>query len=98
VQENLKDALSGCPSRTYVLVQQDGVSSTDYVDVNAAPRLASYMKSEHAQIQSTATVGDVVGRFDLESLSKHIQSKCGAERVSIDIASMLNLDYKLGIG
>jgi hypothetical protein len=89
----VKEVLSGCPSRTYVLVQQDGVSSSDYADGKATPLLASYMNLEHAQIKGTANVSDVVGRIDIDALSRHLQSKCGAERLSIDIASRLNMDH-----
>ena len=73
-------ALEGCPSRTYILVQQSGVSSGDYLDSRSAPRL-SYHLSGDEDIKTRSVVPEVAGsaESDLEVISEYIQQRCGAE-------------------
>lgn len=79
VQDQVKKVLDGCPSKAYLLVRQEGVSSLDFVDSRSAPQLGHYLSGKDADVKSTMIVPEVLGGQGSESLSQYIQTKCGAE-------------------
>jgi hypothetical protein len=79
VEDQVKKVLDGCPSKAYLLVQQAGVSSLDFVDGWSAPRLGRYLNGKEENVKSTMIVPEVLEGQSSESLSKYIQTKCGAE-------------------
>ncbi|KAB2100800.1 hypothetical protein AG0111_0g10791 [Alternaria gaisen] len=70
-------ALEHCPTRSYVVVEQRGVSAADYADGRAAPQLSRYMAGHHDQVKSTVAIADVVGNVDAAAITQHLVSKCG---------------------
>jgi hypothetical protein len=70
-------ALEHCPTRSYVVVEQRGVSAADYADGRAAPQLSRYMAGHHEQVKSTVAIPDVVGNVDAAAITQHLVSKCG---------------------
>jgi hypothetical protein len=70
-------ALEHCPTRSYVVVEQRGVSAADYADGRAAPQLSRYMAGQHAEVKSTVAIPDIVGHVDAAAITQHLVSKCG---------------------
>lgn len=79
---SVQHALSDCPTRTTLLVRQQGVSSADYSG-HQASRLASYLDSSNAAVKSSMTVSDVVRDMDTNSIASFLQSHCGAELLTL---------------
>lgn len=76
--------LKDCPSDTYIIVEEAGVSLADFASSNSkAANLRKLMSGENKSIKSTMTVANVVGSF-AEELSQSIQSQCGASQVTVD--------------
>ncbi|KAF2832114.1 BIG1-domain-containing protein [Ophiobolus disseminans] len=71
------DALKGCPTKSYLIVEQQGVSSADFVDGRSAPRLSHYMAKKDDQMKTTLAVSDMVGHIDLEAIQSRLESECG---------------------
>lgn len=90
LSKSINEALQKCPSDTYVIVSQPAVNAADYHDPEAAPRLGRNIRGENKNIRSSMTVSDVLGALDVESVSRHLQEKCGAEVVRIDASSKLS--------
>ncbi|KAF2178644.1 BIG1-domain-containing protein [Zopfia rhizophila CBS 207.26] len=82
--EAVIESLRDCPSDTYVLVQQDGVSSVDYLHGQSAPRLGLYLGGGYADVKTTMTVPEVVGSIDTSSIYRFLESQCGAKGVQVD--------------
>jgi hypothetical protein len=68
-------ALKHCPTRNYVIVEQKGVSSTDYADARLAPRLAHYMTAQDG-VRSTFAVPEVIGQIDTDALRTYLKDNC----------------------
>lgn len=79
VEDQVKKVLDGCPSKAYMVVRQEGVSSLDFVDSRSAPRLGHYLNGRDAEVKSTMVVPEVLGSKGSGSLSQYIQTKCGAQ-------------------
>jgi hypothetical protein len=80
------EALDKCPSRTYFVVRQEGVSSADYLDELSAPRLSHYLGG-HNGVKSTMSVSETVGSVDAGIVSRHLQTKCGAQVIDVNLSS-----------
>lgn len=87
LSQNINEALQKCPSDTYVIVSQPAVNAADYHDPEAAPRLGRNIHGDNKNIRSSMTVSDVLGALDVDSVSRQLQEKCGAEVVRIDASS-----------
>lgn len=81
VIETLKD----CPTDTYYIIQQNGVSSADYLDRLTAPRAS--MANTNDKIRSSKIVAEVVGEFPVDVVSKRLQEQCGARLLKFDLTS-----------
>jgi len=77
VTTNLFEALKGCPTRSYLVVEQQGVSSADFLDGRSAPRLSHYMAGSDSDAKTKFAIADVVGTFDLEKIVDQLRSDCG---------------------
>jgi len=74
--------LEGCPSKTYFIVHQNGISSTDFSNARAAPRLAHYLSGKSEQIKSTMVVPDVLqSKPAAASIAHFLRHQCGAQVV-----------------
>lgn len=71
------EALKDCPTQSYVVIEQRGVSSTDYVDGRSAPVLSQYMGGKQQAVKTTFAVPDVIGEVDGDAIVSHLESKCG---------------------
>jgi hypothetical protein len=79
VTADIFKALEHCPTRNYVVLEQPGVSSADYVDGRAAPQLSQYMAGKHDQVKTTLAVPEIVGQVDWTAVTEYLSSKCGGE-------------------
>ncbi|KAF1920001.1 BIG/ATPase V1 complex, subunit S1 [Ampelomyces quisqualis] len=70
------DALKDCPTQSYVVIEQRGVSSADYVDGLSAPVLSQYMGGKQQAVKTTFAVPDVLGQVDGDAIVSHLKSKC----------------------
>jgi hypothetical protein len=80
------EALDKCPSGTYFVVRQEGVSSADYLDELSAPHLSHYLGGNNG-IKSAMSVTEAVGGVDAGTISQHLQTKCGAEVMHVSLSS-----------
>jgi hypothetical protein len=72
-------ALKDCPTQSYVVIEQQGVSSADYVDGLSAPVLSQYMAGKREGVKTTFAVPDVIGHVDGNAIVSHLRSKCGEQ-------------------
>lgn len=77
VTADVLEALKECPTKNYVVVEQEGVSAADYADGRSTPRLAHYMAGQQHEVKSTVSVSDVVGKVDVAEITKYLEAKCG---------------------
>jgi hypothetical protein len=86
VVDRMAAALEGCPTKTYFVVRQHGVSAADFSDARRSmPRLASHLSGESDYVKSTLVVPDVIEEnFTAAGISKYLQSHCGAQVLSED--------------
>ncbi|OAL06796.1 BIG1-domain-containing protein [Phaeosphaeriaceae sp. SRC1lsM3a] len=71
------EALKDCPTKSYVVIEQRGVSAADYVDGRNTPVLGGYMGGKQIAVTTTFAVPDVVGEVDSKAIMSHLRSKCG---------------------
>ncbi|KAH7391888.1 BIG/ATPase V1 complex, subunit S1 [Pyrenochaeta sp. MPI-SDFR-AT-0127] len=76
VTADVLGALKDCPTRSYVIVEQEGVSSADYVDGRSMPQLSQYMGGKHAEVKTTFAVPETVGQVDATAIMAYLQSNC----------------------
>ncbi|KAL6708682.1 hypothetical protein ACN47E_002378 [Coniothyrium glycines] len=76
--QDLLDALKHCPTRSYVIAEQHGVSSADYLEASSAPHLSQYMRGGHDAIRSTYSTPEVLGHLDAAAIHQHIQASCAS--------------------
>lgn len=79
--------LHKCPSDTYVIVSQPGVNAADFHDRFSAPHLRQNIAEDKKNIRSSMIVSNVLGALDVNSMSKEVQEKCGAEVLHVDASS-----------
>ncbi|KAF2034668.1 BIG1-domain-containing protein [Setomelanomma holmii] len=77
ITTDVLNVLKGCPTRSYVLIEQLGVSSADYVDDRLAPRLSQYMSGKDNAVKTTFAVPEVVGEIDQKAIKKYLEAECG---------------------
>jgi hypothetical protein len=76
VTADILKALEHCPTKSYIIIEQQGVSAADYADGRAMPQLSQYMSGKHAQVKSTVAIPDVIGTVDTKAITNHLLSKC----------------------
>ncbi|KAL9581003.1 MAG: hypothetical protein Q9203_006072 [Teloschistes exilis] len=91
VTKSVISQLSNCPSDTYVVVSQPGVHAEDYSDRYAASHLRKKIQAEDKRIRSVATVTDVLGDINADTLVRAIEEKCGAALLRVDASSSSSL-------
>jgi hypothetical protein len=79
VTADVLNALKHCPTNSYYIVEQPGVSSADYVDGRAAPQLSRYMAGQDAEIKTTLAIPEIVGQVDAAAITAYLLSNCGKE-------------------
>lgn len=86
VTDSIIEALKGCPTRSYILVQQNGVSQADYIDKYAAPRLSHYLSGQDQKIRSTMAIPEVIASTSsrdkmatpAQQIGDYLQQHCSA--------------------
>jgi hypothetical protein len=71
------EALKGCPTESYVIIKQLGVSSADYADGRSAPSLSQYMAGMRPAVTTTYAVPEVIGEIDADAIVDHLSLLCG---------------------
>lgn len=69
-------ALKGCPTRSYILIEQQGVSSADFLDGRNAPQLSAYMSGKHAKVKTTYAMPEVAGQVDSAAILAQLHAEC----------------------
>ncbi|KAG9206083.1 hypothetical protein G6514_004804 [Epicoccum nigrum] len=96
VAADVLQALKECPTKNYVVVEQDWVSAADYADGRSTPRLAHYMSGQQPEVKSIVSVPDVVGLVD-SKIIKYLEDNCGTvKNIKLDgppIASAMRSLY-----
>ncbi|KAF1971491.1 BIG1-domain-containing protein [Bimuria novae-zelandiae CBS 107.79] len=89
VVDQMTSSLDGCPTKTYFVVRQNGVSAADFSDASrSTPRLTSHLNGKSDYVKSTMVVPDVIEEASTASaISAYLQAKCGAEMLQGDAAS-----------
>jgi len=77
VTETLLAALEDCPTRSYLIFEQHGVSSDDFTDARSAPQLSRLMNGAHAHIKTASVTPDVLGHLDGAAIKAHLHTHCG---------------------
>ena len=80
-------ALRNCPSHTYLVVQQDGLSnelSTEPDVLRAVPALLDRSAGANPDLASTLVVPEVVGSGVAADIASGLASRCGAVRHVLD--------------
>jgi hypothetical protein len=77
VTTDVLKALEHCPTHTYFVVEQPGVSSNDYADGRAAPQLSRYMAGKQEEIKTAMAIPEMVGEIDSTAIVNQLQSSCG---------------------
>ncbi|KAK0642306.1 Protein BIG1 [Lasiodiplodia hormozganensis] len=84
--QSVEQLLAGCPSETYVVVSQPGVSSTDFEHKWSAPWLRSKFRNTDASI-TTGSINEVVGGTDADDVANYVQRQCKAARMNVDASN-----------
>ncbi|KAF2730571.1 BIG1-domain-containing protein [Polyplosphaeria fusca] len=91
--DDLKNVLADCATRNYIVVRQEGVSSTDYSDERAAPFLRTFYYRLFEQYSYSMDVSEVVGIVEAAPLAKQLSSQCNAQHVQLDLLRAHALAY-----
>ncbi|OJD32368.1 big1-domain-containing protein [Diplodia corticola] len=83
---SVEQLLAGCPSESYVVVNQPGVSPTDFEDKWSAPWLRSKFHNADAAT-TTASINEVVGGTSADHVIKYLEDQCKATRMNIDASN-----------
>ncbi|KAF4309372.1 hypothetical protein GTA08_BOTSDO12500 [Botryosphaeria dothidea] len=84
--QSIEKLLQGCPSESYVIVNQPGVSPVDFDNKWSAPWLRSRFQNTEAGI-STGSINEVVGGTNAEAVAKYVEKQCKATRMNVDASS-----------
>ncbi|KAF1836606.1 BIG1-domain-containing protein [Decorospora gaudefroyi] len=79
VTARVLNALEHCPTHSYLVVEQPGVSSNDYADGHAAPQLSRYMAGNHDQVRTTLAIPEIVGHVDAAAITDFLRDNCAKD-------------------
>lgn len=84
VLAQVTNALESCPSRTYVVVRQEGVSSADYRNDDGLSWLGRYMSGYNSEVKSTLAVPEMLESADASvGVTEYLQNKCGVQVLEV---------------
>ncbi|KAJ9645214.1 hypothetical protein H2201_000990 [Coniosporium apollinis] len=83
LSSQIESSLADCPSDTYIIVSQPGVSAADFSDRLSTPHLRDYI-DRHGGVQSSVTVPEVVGTIGTDALLQRLAQKCKATTITVD--------------
>ncbi|KAF1984586.1 BIG1-domain-containing protein [Aulographum hederae CBS 113979] len=87
VQTKLSNSLEICPSDSYVIVSQPGVSASDFTAKTSAPNLRRWVHGAEEKVKSAWTVPEVYGQLDADKLARSLANKCGVQVVDVDASA-----------
>ncbi|KAF2111350.1 BIG/ATPase V1 complex, subunit S1 [Lophiotrema nucula] len=79
IRSHITESLKGCPSRTYFVVQQEGVSSADFLDEQSTSQLAYHLGGKDKTIRSVLVIPEVVNQIEPTSIVSYLETQCGAK-------------------
>jgi hypothetical protein len=82
--------LSKCPSEYYILVNQPGVSSSDYTNSKTTPNLAQKLSpsaKKSSSIQSQITIPELLDQPNIASWERVLSENCDINALSIDAST-----------
>ncbi|KAF2084132.1 BIG1-domain-containing protein [Saccharata proteae CBS 121410] len=82
--QEVANQLSGCPSDSYVVVNQPGVSSVDFSHTSSAPHLRRRIANENGALESVSVVPEVVGGISAMEVVNVLEKNCKAARLELD--------------
>lgn len=81
-------SLSRCPSDSYILVEQHGVSGRDFQSNKNTPFLAQRLAhNPKGGVRSSIAVTDVVGEINVATWIELLESTCGVKTIQIDAST-----------
>lgn len=86
IANKLRDTLKGCPTSRYIVVRQEGVSSTDF-----ETQFESISRAQ--EIKSSMAATEVLGSISVEEISAYLQKTCGAEVERIEQSRLGKPDH-----
>ncbi|EON69185.1 hypothetical protein W97_08543 [Coniosporium apollinis CBS 100218] len=86
LSSQIQRSLADCPSDTYIIVSQPGISAADFSDRSSTPHLRDYVDQHggHNGIQSSVAVAEVVGALSTDALSQRLADRCKATIITVD--------------
>jgi hypothetical protein len=87
VAADVSKALSGCPSDTYIIISQPGVSASDFARGTSSPNLRQYLNKTNG-VQEAWIVPEITGVLDVAAIEKQVEEQCKADVLRIDATSM----------
>jgi hypothetical protein len=76
LQESVEHRLKGCPSNTYVVVSQPGISTNDLTVSKSTPHLRRRLSGKDDNVKSIFAAKNVVGDVDGMALVASITREC----------------------
>jgi hypothetical protein len=86
IAAEVSDALSSCPSDTYIIISQPGVSASDFAHSKSSPNLRQYLNKTNG-VQESWIIPELAGSLDVASIEKQVEERCKADVLRIDATS-----------
>ncbi|QDS72891.1 hypothetical protein FKW77_007639 [Venturia effusa] len=87
LSSQIYEFLSKCPTETYIIVSQPGVSATDYSPRLSAPHLRHLLNRTEKTVSATVTIPEVAGDIDAHAITRYLEDHCAAEILKADAAT-----------
>ncbi|KAF2405537.1 BIG1-domain-containing protein [Trichodelitschia bisporula] len=87
VNSLVSQSLSTCPSDTYILVSQPGVSAADFENRRVLSYLGQVFNHSDSETSPRVVVPEVAGLVDVQAISRQLQEKCKAEVLKADAST-----------
>ncbi|KAK8216692.1 hypothetical protein M8818_001655 [Zalaria obscura] len=78
VQARIEDLAKSCPSDSYIVVSQPGVSAADFAGRQTTPHLRRRLGGEDKTVKSSVQVRDVVGQVSGSEAATLLSKSCGS--------------------
>ncbi|KAI4738137.1 BIG1-domain-containing protein [Aureobasidium sp. EXF-12298] len=94
LQESVEHQLKGCPSNTYVVVSQPGISTNDLTVSKSTPHLRRRLSGKDDNVKSIFAAKNVVGDVDGMALVASITRECHTKSTLLLDGESTNTDRK----
>lgn len=84
---DVKNQLARCPSEYYIIVTQNGVSTSDYTNSKTVPVLARNLSPSAKGIQSQLTISELLDEPNTSSWETVLSENCNTESLDIDAST-----------